>query len=245
MLSSPYHSSARRRRVAPICRPPRRRAAVPEQAPGLVCWLAPAGLSALADGADVTTWHDSSGNGNDAASVPGHRPTWGAAAASVVFGGGAYLDLPLTPSGECTFLARARFTAFTGSTQVLLSCHQVGPPAGGFILAAYPSDHLLFQTGLGGTWVDGVSVLDGGPLDTVRSSVVLRVAATTTEVWLRGTRLIHDTAHGAIAPGKPLRLGANAATLGDYCHGELGEFLYYGRALTDGEIATLTTYLGA
>ena len=170
----------------------------------------------------VKTWHDQSGNGRDASQgTAASQPKIVSSGSLVTEGGKAALEFDgsddrLTvfdykPAGQVAVFSVFQYSSLS-SIDIPFSCHKPTTPSGGFTLFNFnPGPTAIsLQTGLGGTWPDGVNELALGNFDLTVTLISLQIKTSATTLHKNGMQLL-DSNKGAIAPGSDFTLGGNAA----------------------------------
>ena len=130
-------------------------------------WVKADQIPALSDGDPVSTWADQSGNGRDINQSASNRPVYktniqnGLPVVRFSRASSQHLDASsFAPSGQRTIFLVLKPSAFDTNVRIFISCAQArsDQPSGGLWLFTSAADgSLAIQSGLGGTWVDGVS----------------------------------------------------------------------------------------
>jgi len=224
---------------------------IPEE--GLTLWVRADADVDMNTNNQVYGWADQSGNGHNFGSYGTIKPIWqenrlNGKPALKFDGANDYMTNAYKPSGQLTAFIVRRYQAF-GAKQSLFNCHKTSAPDGGFYLgaggASSPYNRQAILTALGGTWPSGVNNQDVGMLSTNWVVDTLLISVSNTALWTDNMLMTNDTAHGAIAAGKPLVVGANSDALGAYpFNGEVAEIVIYNRAMSDDERLLVNDYLG-
>lgn len=187
----------------------------------------------------VKTLYDQSGNGRDASqSTATAQPKIVSSGVLVLENGLPAMEFDGTddyiqaagykPSGN--FAAFGLFAYSSLATiQIPFSCHKPVSPSGGFSFFNYTPGptKIALQTGLGGSWVDGVSELDLGDFDLNPTLIAFQIRAAGTTMHKDGVNIL-DSAEGLIAEGNDLLIGGNAASPGgDSFNGTWQELIIY------------------
>jgi hypothetical protein len=208
----------------------------PDDIAGLVGWWKADSLS-LSDNDAITTWPDSSGNGNTFAGAIG--PTYKTAIQN---------GLPVARFDGVDDVLNQTPIAWTNLTVFIVVKVPADP-------AAVQEDTGLWQMSTGSSthypFTDGV-VYDGAGSDT-RKTVgdltpslaafrLYEVRSTSGEwtAWLDGSQ-VFTTGTNTVATPTDMRLGENG--LGNQFEGDIGEMLVYDAALSDTDREAVETYL--
>lgn len=230
----------------------------PATVAGLEFWAKPETL-AFGDGANITGWTDSSGNGRTAAPTAGDpickTNILNGYSIARFDGTSKRLQVNYAPISQISAFIVCKWADLTVQAIIVaLGCAQVlGSPSGGFVLqnyaAATPFNHLSCQTGLGGTWCDGVNT-NAGTIGAGFQIVELVVGATASNVWLNKVNIITDNSHGALGTTVGgtqnfLNLGGNSTDTTDYhfFNGDIAEVLLYSNAVSSTNRANIENYL--
>lgn len=215
---------------------------------GLVVRL-DSGTLVLSDGAAVSTWADSSGNGYDVTQATGgNRPVYKVAIVNgkpvVRFDGvNDYLTRAYNAAYNTTdwsFFAVTVPRGGAGNYRGIASSFSASPHSGWTMYlsnanayqAAVDNGTTSIFTGTGSTPVGTACVLA-----TVRGSA-------STAVFLNGSAAGSNSGGFVAATTAPLVIGANALTLDFPMNGDIAEILLYSRAVNSAERASVTSYLG-
>jgi len=213
---------------------------------GLLAWYDASQITGHVDGDAMTTWPDMSGNGNDATASGALEPTYKTGIVNSLpvmrFGGSEYMTSSFTPSGKLTVFMVANF-----STGAPFGCAKIANPDGG-IVVANNAGFWLVQTGLGtGNWCTGASTSNTTAFEATWNVMEIVVGHGSIQAVAQGAPLLLDFAHGAVATGETLTIGAfynrAASAFQDLLTGDIAELIIYSRDLTPGERAAISLYL--
>lgn len=195
----------------------------------------------LSPGANVTSWLDQSGNGNDASILsPDVPPTYNASSINglpaVAFNGMQRMYVPtLTPSGTISLFTVVKVVSSTGD-QHYISCYNGGSGGGG--LGNFSGNFHIFVTSGGSLVVNLFSVA----LSVTNHILDLQVDGTNASGYVDSSQ-IYNTACGAMSPGTVLYLGG--AFNGSLATAEIAEILYYNPVISTGNATLVRNYLSA
>ncbi len=215
---------------------------------GLKLWLKADAITGLADGANVGTWVDSSGNGLDL-SPSGAPPTWHAAVLNgqpvVRFAGNNAMSK--TGVSGASFTSSDQATVFLvmlqNSADVFNSAYGWGDGSNRFVLHATFDDLLSFQHGVsGGTG----GVVQPGSWDNLYHLLEMYRSVSQAEIMIDGVMSFQTSPPGGT-------LNTNAISIfflgtdqfGNTLTGDIAELLVYNRVLAIEERCQVAAYLGS
>lgn len=173
----------------------------------------------------VKTWHDQSGNNRDASQATSTlQPKIVSGGSLVTKGGKAAMEFDGTddrlvitsykPSNQLALFSVFAYSSLS-AVSVPFSCHKTGSPSGGFSFFNFTPGptKIAMQSGLGGTWVDGVNELAIGDFDLNATLISLQIRTSATTLHQNGAQLLNSN-KGAIAAGNDFIIAGNAQSPG-------------------------------
>ncbi|QDV86934.1 LamG-like jellyroll fold domain-containing protein [Planctomycetes bacterium TBK1r] len=227
----------------------------PTDISGCVVWLDPSTLTALSDGDDVTSWADSSGEGNDAAGSGTDHPTY-------QDGSEYYSDMPfvgfaaaggdgrLTVSADSTinssavtYAMRVRLTNLEAASSGTWLFNKVATNAATVALRVLSGAFQAFCR-LAAAPSTALSVADDSPTASGWMTLIVRHNGTNLQVWIDGEFAFQVSASGVIdtAVSGDLVIGNHPTTdIGAAFH--LADFVLYDVAVTNSDITDLHNWM--
>jgi len=222
---------------------------LPSSLSGLAAWWAADKITGLSNGGTITTWSDSSGNGNTMTAA-GTKPTWNTnvknGLPAVSFGGAGYFT-----SSYAQNTAISVFVAGTnGGNGTFLGSITVTNPAGGYLLGSNGgtgAGNAIFQAASGTASWPSTSV-NAGAMGTTSAWNYLSgttSAAAGSTLYLNGTSEGNAPTNGGIVAGPGLTIGAllYSGVEHQFLTGYIGEVIAYNRVLNSTELAQVHAYL--
>lgn len=230
---------------------------LPSDLANLVVWLDANDISTLwqdtgatspvtTDAQLVARWNDKSGNGNNvtngsAADQPTYKVSIQNSKPALLFDGTNFLDTAGTFANyPLTWLAVIKNTGTSGTTRGIISTYLSGGVGGSRYymngtdtITGYIADSLTSVTkqNTAVTIASGTSLIAG--MSTDSSNI---------NTWVNGTKTNNPHTLGSVS--NIMRVGGyNAGSLATMFVGYLCEFVAYNSLLSDGNVATLTSYL--
>lgn len=211
--------------------------AVPSDISGLTAWLKADAITGKVNSDPISTWSDSSGNGNNAIqATAGNQPLYKTSILNgkpvLRFDGiDDWLTMTLSPVNPFSILVVycARLADSSGRRAIAGSAN--------WLLGPYANEHRLFQ----GAFASGTQA------SVSAGTFVVNVTLSTSTT---ATHYVNGTSRGTISsPTTPgtVRIGASehngVGTFTEHLDGDIAEVIIYNKALTTGELSQIDSYI--